>query len=161
MVNKKYVATNRIVDRDELDEFIRPRHQGVLLTNRRNGWPQSSLVSMGLHSPGDRPSEILVSSYPDRAKVLNLRRNPNASMVVQSDDWNGEWVQVDGTAQVLDLPDALDDLCTYFRVISGEHPDWDEYREAMVNQGKCVIRLSIDQWGPIAKGGFPKRLVDD
>lgn len=161
MVNKKYVATNRIVEREELNDFIRPRHHGVLLTNRRDGWPQSSLVSMGLDEPMNGPARIVVSSYPERAKVSNLRRNPNASMVVQSDEWNGEFVQVDGTAEVLELPEALDGLCDYFRVISGEHPDWTEYREAMTTQGKCLIRLSIERWGPIAKGGFPARLVDD
>jgi PPOX class probable F420-dependent enzyme len=160
MANRKYVATNRVVERQELNEFIRPRHHGVLLTSRRDDWPQSSLVSMGLDEPTDGPSNIVVSSYPERAKVQNLRRNPKASMVVQSNEWNGEWVQVDGTAEVIDLPEALDGLCDYFRVISGDHPDWDEYRAAMSEQGKCLIRLTIERWGPIAKGGFPARLVD-
>lgn len=157
MVDKKYIATNLDVTRDELNEFVRPRHHGVLLSRRRDGWPQSSLVTMGLDDDG----RILVSSYPERAKVFNLRRERSASMVVQSDEWNGEWVQVDGTAEVVDLPDALDGLCDYFRVISGEHPDWDEYRDAMTKQGKCLIRLTIERWGPIAKGGFPARLADD
>lgn len=156
MVDRKYIATNRDVSRDELSEFIRPRHHGVLLTRRQDGWPQSSLVSMGL----DHDGRVVVSSYPERAKVKNLRRDPAASMVVQSDEWNGEWVQVDGTAEVVDLPDALDGLCDYFRVISGEHPDWDEYRDAMTKQGKCLIRLTIERWGPVAKGGFPARLAD-
>jgi PPOX class probable F420-dependent enzyme len=157
MVNARYVATNRLVDRDDLHEFIRPRHHGVLLTRRRDGWPQSSLVTMGLDADG----RILVSSYPERAKVVNIGRDERASVVVMSDDFDAEWVQVDGTAEVIALPDALDGLCDYFRVISGEHPDWDEYREAMVRQGKCLIRLTIERWGPIAKGGFPARLVDD
>lgn len=157
MVDKKYIATNRFVERRELDDFIRPRHHGVLLTRRSDEWPQSSLVSMGL----DDEARIVVSSYPERAKVANLRRDPRASMIVQSDEWNGEWVQVDGSAEVLDLPDALDGLCDYFRVISGEHPDWDEYRAAMTAQGKCLIRLTIKRWGPIAKGGFPARLAAD
>ncbi len=161
MVDKKYIATNRDVSREELDEFIRPRHHGVLLTRRSDAWPQSSLVSMGLVESADASSRIVVSSYPERAKVHNLRRDPRVSMVVQSDDWNGEWVQVDGTAEVIDLPDALDGLCEYFRVISGEHPDWDEYRAAMTAQGKCLIRITIERWGPIAKGGFPARLTDD
>jgi PPOX class probable F420-dependent enzyme len=157
MVNKQYVATNRIVDRDELNDFVRPRHRGVLLTRRRDGWPQSSLVTMGLDDDG----RILVSSYPERAKVANIGRNPQASVVVMSDEFNGEWVQVDCTAEVLSMPEALDGLCDYYRVISGEHPDWDEYREAMTRQGKCLIRLTIERWGPVAKGGFPARLVDD
>lgn len=151
------VATNRRVEREQLLEFVRPRHHGVLLTLRRDGRPQSSLVTMGLSSD----DHIVVSSYPERAKVHNLRRDERASMVVMSDDFGGEWVQVDGDATVVDLPDALDGLVDYFRVISGEHSDWDEYRAAMEHQGKCLIRLSIDRWGPIAKGGFPARLVDE
>ena len=150
------IATNRYVDRPELLEFVRPRHHGVLLTNRRDGWPQSSLVTMGVSND----DQIVVSTYPERAKVHNLRRDPRASMVVMSESFNGEWVQVDGTAEVIDAPDSIDGLVEYFRVISGEHPDWDEYRAAMATQGKSLIRISIDRWGPIARGGFPARLVE-
>lgn len=151
------IATNRYVDRDELLEFVRPRHHGVLLTTRRDGWPQSSLVTIGV---GDN-DQILVSSYPVRAKVHNLRRNPKASMVVMSDAFTGEWVQIDGAAEVIDLPDSVEGLVEYFRVISGEHSDWDEYRQAMVRQGKSLIRITVERWGPIATGGFPARLVED
>ncbi len=151
------IATDRYVDRAEMEDFVRPRHRGVLLTTRRDGRPQSSLVTMGLDTSG----RVVVSSYPERAKSVNAKRNPAASVVVMSDEFGGEWMQLDGTAEVLDMPEALDGLVEYFRVISGEHPDWDEYREAMAHQGKCLIRLTIDQWGPISKGGFPARLVED
>ena len=151
------IATDRYIDRAEMEDFVRPRHRGVLLTTRRDGRPQSSLVTMGLDTSG----RVVVSSYPERAKSINAKRNPAASMVVMSDEFGGEWMQLDGTAEVLDMPEALDGLVEYFRVISGEHPDWDEYREAMAHQGKCLIRLTIDQWGPISKGGFPARLVED
>ncbi|MCY4435145.1 MAG: PPOX class F420-dependent oxidoreductase, partial [bacterium] len=100
-------------------------------------------------------------SYPERAKSINAKRNPAASMAVMSDEFGGEWIQLDGSAEVLDMPEALDGLVEYFRVISGEHPDWDEYRQAMAHQGKCLIRLTIDQWGPISKGGFPARLAQE
>ncbi len=149
------IATNRRVDRSELEEFIRPRHRGVLLTRRADGWPQGSLVTMGLGDDG----AILVSTYAERAKAHNLRRDPQASMIVMSDDFGGEWVQCDGTATVMDPPESVDGLVEYFRNISGEHPDWDEYRAAMVQQGKSLIRLSIERWGPIARGGFPARLA--
>jgi PPOX class probable F420-dependent enzyme len=152
----KHIATNRRVDRAGLEHFVRDRHRGVLLTTRRDGRPQSSLVTVGLSG-----GELLVSSYPERAKVRNLVRNPLASMVVMSDEFNGEWVQVDGRGSVTFLPEAVEGLVEYFRCISGEHPDWDEYRDAMVRQGKCLIRLSIDRWSPIARGGFPARLADD
>jgi PPOX class probable F420-dependent enzyme len=151
------IATNRSVDRAGLAEFVRPRHRGVLTTLRRDGWPQASLVTMGLDGSG----RVLVSTYPERAKVHNLRRDRRASIVVMSDEFNGEWIQVDGRAEVLDLPEALDGLVEYFRVISGEHPDWDEYRSAMVKQGKSLIQITIERWGPIAKGGFPARLAQD
>lgn len=143
-------ATNRYVERAELEEFVGPRHRGVFLTVRSNGVPQASLVTMGVHD-----GQILIASYPQRAKVFNLRRNPAASMVVMGEKFNDEWVQINGQASVVDVPDAVDGLVDYFRCISGEHSDWDEYRQAMVDQGKCLIRLSIDDWGPIAAGGFP------
>lgn len=151
------IATNRSVERGDLEDFVRPRHRGVLLTRRRDGWPQSSPVVMGLDAQG----RIVISTYPERAKVRNLRRDRWASMIVLSDDFGGEWVQVDGHAEVIDLPEALEPLVDYYRVISGEHDDWDEYREAMQRQGKCLIRISIDRWSPIAKGGFPARLAQD
>ncbi len=149
------VATDRYVKRPELEEFVRPRHHGVLVTTRSDGRPQTSLVTMGLSDAG----EIVIATYPERAKAKNLRRAPAASVCVLSDDFGGEWVQVYGTASVVDVPEAVEGLVDYFRAISGEHPDWDEYRQAMVDQGKSLITLTIDDWGPISKGGFPARLT--
>ena len=151
------IATDRYVDRAELLEFVRPRHRGLLVTTRRDGRPQISPVTMGL----DDNDRVVISSYPERAKSMNARREPSTSVLVLSDEFNGEWVQLYGSAQVLDLPEALEPLVEYFRNIAGEHPDWDEYREAMVNQGKVLIRMEIEDWGPISKGGFPARLAED
>ncbi|MEU5780428.1 PPOX class F420-dependent oxidoreductase [Micromonospora lupini] len=150
------IAKNTRVDRDTLLDFLRPRHRVVLMTTRADGRPQSSPVSAGIDGQG----RLVVSTYPERAKVTNIRRDPRVSACVLSDDWNGPWVQLDGTAEVLDLPEALEPLAEYFRSISGEHPDWDDYRAAMVRQGKSLIRVTIDAWGPIATGGFPARLAD-
>ncbi len=115
-----------------------------------------SPVTMGVDPGGD----ILVASYPERAKVRNLRVHEQADICVLSNDFGGEWVQVSGRAVVVDLPEALEGLVTYFRSISGEHSDWDEYRQAMRDQGKVLIRLVVERWGPISKGGFPARLAD-
>lgn len=144
-------ATADRVQRDALNEFLRPRHRAVLLTSRADGSPQMSPVTCGLAPDGT----IVVSTYPARAKTNNARRDPRVSICVQSDDWNGPYVQVDGRAEVLDMPEALDGLVDYYRCISGEHPDWDEYREAMARQNKSLIRIHIERWGPIATGGFP------
>ena len=150
------VATSTVVDLAGLLDFVRPRHRVLLGTTRRHGTTQLSPVTAGVDAEG----RIVVSTYPERAKVANLRRNATATALVLSDEWNGPWVQVDGEAEVLDLPEALEPLVEYFRVISGEHPDWDEYRRAMVDQGKCLIRLTPRRWGPIATGGFPARLAN-
>ncbi len=150
-------ARDRAVDRDELLEFLRPRHKVVLGTTRQDGRVQLSPVTGGI----DHEGRLVVSSYPDRAKTANLRRNRAATAMVLSDDFGGEWVQVHGRGEVLDLPEALEPLCDYYRCISGEHPDWDEYREAMQRQGKVLLRIAIDDWGPISRGGFPPRLLAD
>jgi PPOX class probable F420-dependent enzyme len=151
------IATNRDVERDALLAFLRPRHRAILATYRADGRPQMSPVTVGVDDAG----RLVVSSYPHRVKTKNLRARPTASMCVLSDDFGGEWVQVDGSAEVLDLPDALEPLVEYYRCIGGEHPDWDEYREAMVEQGKVLLRITIESWGPISKGGFPAWLAED
>jgi PPOX class probable F420-dependent enzyme len=145
------IATAEKVDRDALLEFVRPRHKGTLVTTRKDGRPQMSPVSCGV----DEAGRIVVSTYPERAKAVNLRRDPRVSILVHSDDWNDPYVQVDGLAEVLDMPDALEPLVEYYRCIAGEHPDWDEYRAAMVEQDKSLIRITVDRWGPVATGGFP------
>src|SRR3712207_9374244 len=95
-------------------------------------FPYTTLFRSGL----DQEGRVVVSTYPQRAKAANARRDPSVSLCVLSDDFDGPWVQVDGRAEVLDLPDALEPLVDYYRSISGEHPDWDEYRAAMTRQGK-------------------------
>ncbi|WP_335971501.1 MULTISPECIES: PPOX class F420-dependent oxidoreductase [Streptomycetaceae] len=149
------IATNTRVGLDELLEFIRPRHHAILLTTRADGRPQGSPLTCGVDDSG----RIVVSTYPERAKTRNARRDPRVSVIVLSDSFNDAWVQVDGRAEVLDVPDSVEPLVEYFRNISGEHPDWAEYREAMVRQGKSIIRITPERWGPIATGGFPARLA--
>ncbi|MDT8910329.1 PPOX class F420-dependent oxidoreductase [Amycolatopsis sp. PS_44_ISF1] len=151
------IATNTKVDRDALVEFLKTRHHAILSTRRSDGSPQLSPLTCGVDDRG----RLVIATYPKRAKVANIRREPQVSLCVLSDDWNGPWVQLDGTAEVIDLPDAVEPLVDYFRSISGEHPDWDEYREAMRKQGKSLIRVTIDRWGPIATGGFPPELAED
>ena len=151
------IATNTGVDRQQLLDFVRPRHQMILITHRADGGLQASPVTGGVDDEG----RLVISTYPERAKVANVRREPQVSVVVLSDEWNGPWVQVDGTCEVLDLPEALEPLVDYFRSISGEHPDWDEYRAAMQKQGKSLLRITPTRWGPVATGGFPQRLADD
>lgn len=150
------IATTTRVDRAALLDFVRPRHRVLLTTRRRDGGVQTSPVTAGVDADG----RVVISTYPTRAKVANVRADPAVSLCVLSDEWNGPWVQLDGAAEVIDLPEAVEPLVDYYRSISGEHPDWDEYREAMRRQGKCLLRVTIHRWGPIATGGFPPELAD-
>jgi PPOX class probable F420-dependent enzyme len=149
------IATNTKVDRAGLTEFLAGRHQMILLTTRKDGSVQGSPVTAGVDDQG----RIVVSTYPGRAKATNVARSGTASVVVLSADFNGPWVQVDGDAELITLPEAVEPLVDYFRSISGEHPDWDEYREAMTKQGKALIRITPTRWGPVATGGFPAHLA--
>ncbi|MGW8883414.1 PPOX class F420-dependent oxidoreductase [Streptomyces sp. NPDC055749] len=150
-----HIATNTAVELEELLAFVRPRHRAILLTTRSDGRPQGSPLTCGVDDSG----RIVVSTYPERAKTRNARRDERVSVIVLSDDWNDAWVQIDGSAEVIDSPDSVEPLVEYFRNISGEHPDWDEYRAAMVKQGKSIIRITPERWGPIATGGFPANLA--
>ncbi|KAA2265752.1 PPOX class F420-dependent oxidoreductase [Solihabitans fulvus] len=149
------IASAKVIDRAELLEFLRARHRALLVTTRADGRPQVSPVSCGVDAEG----RVVVSTYPQRVKARNARRDERVSLCVLSDDWDGPYVQVDGRAEVLDLPEALEPLVEYYRSISGEHPDWAEYRAAMVRQGKSLIRVVVDRWGPVASGGFPPELA--
>ena len=151
------IATTTTVDLEGLLEFVRPRHRALLITRRADGSPQASPLTCGVDDSG----RLVMSTYPERAKTANARRDPAVSVVVLSDEWNGPWVQIDGDAEVLDLPDSVEPLVEYYRNIAGEHPDWDEYREAMRTQGKSLIRVTPRRWGPVATGGFPARLAED
>lgn len=102
----------------------------------------------------------MISTYPERAKTANARRRPQVSVLVLSDDFGDAWVQVDGDCEVIDTPDSVELLVEYFRCIPGEHPDWGEYRQAMLDQGKSILRSTPRRWSPIATGGFPARLAD-
>ncbi|GHJ40137.1 PPOX class F420-dependent oxidoreductase [Streptomyces sp. TS71-3] len=151
------IATNTPVSRAELVDFLRPRHHAILITRRADGAPQASPLTCGVDDEG----RIVISTYPDRAKTRNTKRDGRVSVVVLSDEWNGPWVQVDGIAEVLDMPEAVEPLVEYYRTIAGEHPDWDEYREAMRKQGKSLIRITPERWGPVATGGFPAHLAEE
>jgi PPOX class probable F420-dependent enzyme len=151
------IATNTAVSAVELTEFIKTRHHAIVITARKGGGPQASPVTCGVDDQG----RIVIATYPERAKTRNARRDPgHVSVLFLSDDFGGPWVQVDGTAEVLDVPAAVDPLVDYYRAVSGEHPDWAEYRAAMLTQGKSLLRVTPVRWGPVATGGFPARLAN-
>jgi PPOX class probable F420-dependent enzyme len=142
------IATNTVVTRNELLDFARPRHHAILITHRADGSVQASPVTYGV----DEAGRIVVATYPSRAKTRNARRDPRVSVVVLSDDFGGPWVQIDGGAEVIDVPAAVEPLVSYYRAISGEHPDWAEYREAMLRDRRVIVAVTLTRAGPDYSG---------
>ncbi len=136
------------MDADEAREFIRDNSHAVLATFRRDGRPQLSPVL----AVADADGRVLISSRETAVKVRNLRRDPRASLVVMNDKFFGDWVQAEGSAEVIPLPEAMDLLIDYYRRAAGEHPDWDDYRAAMERDRRVIIRFPIERAGPTIGG---------
>lgn len=133
---------------DEARQFIASQHRAVLATTRADGRPQLSPVVCAVDDDG----LVVISTRETAIKTKNLRRDPRASLCVFSDGFFGQWVQVEGTAQVVSLPEAMDGLVDYYRRVSGEHPDWAEYRAAMIRDQRVIVRIPIERAGPDVSG---------
>lgn len=125
---------------EEARQFLGTHHHGVMSTFRSDGRPQMSPVGAGVDAAG----RVIVSTPGTTAKARNLRRDPRVSLCVISDWFYGPWVQVDGTAEIVERPDAIELLVDYYRRVAGEHPDWEEYRQAMVDERRVLVRFDID-----------------
>ena len=128
--------------------FIEDNNRGILHTYRRSGAPQLSPILAGVDDEG----RVIISTREMASKVHNLRRDARASLCVFVDKFFGEWLQVDGDAEIVSLPEAMEPLVDYYRQLGGEHPDWDEYREAMRQERRVLIRITIDRAGPTVSG---------
>lgn len=122
---------------DEARTFLKDHHRAVLVTRRKDGRLQTSPVSAGL----DHDGRVVISTTTTSAKARNLRRDPWATLTVLNDGFYGDWIQVEGHAEVIELPEAMELLVDYYRAVAGEHPDWDEYRQAMTDQRRVVLRI--------------------
>jgi len=132
------------MDLERAREYVRTHHKAVLATLKSDGTPQLSPVTVGVDDAG----RIVVSSRETAYKVRHLRRDPRLWICVLPDEFFGEWVQLEGRAEVVSLPDALPGLEDYYRRISGEHPDWDDYRSAMVRERRVLVRIELVKAGP-------------
>jgi PPOX class probable F420-dependent enzyme len=136
------------MDTGRAADFMRAHHRAVLATSRSDGRPQLSPVTCTV----DDENRVLISTRETALKTRNLRRRPQASLCVFTDNFFGEWVQVEGGVEIIPLPDAMDLLVEYYRSISGEHPDWDDYRAAMVRDRRVIVRVTITRAGPDTSG---------
>jgi PPOX class probable F420-dependent enzyme len=136
------------VDLDLAREFIRENHRAVLATRRRDGSVQLSPVLVNLDGDG----RAIVSSRETAIKVKNLKRDPNAQLCVFEDRWPGHWMGVDGEAEILSLPEAMDPLVDYSKRFPDENPDWEDYRERMRREQRALIRIELRRSGPDRQG---------
>jgi len=136
------------VDIARATTFLSGHPRAVLATTRSDGRPQLSPVVAAVDDAG----RILISTRETAIKAKNLARDPRASLCVLNDGFFGEWVQADGTAELIHLPEAMPILEDYYRRISGEHPDWEDYREAMRRERRLIVRVTIERAGPDVSG---------
>ncbi len=136
------------MDIEEARRFVQQHHRAVLVTNRSDGRPQMSPVLAGVDGAGN----IVISTRETALKTRNLRRDPRASLCVMNDAFFGEWIQIDGTAAIISLPEAMEPLVDYYRRVVGEHPDWEDYRRAMVRDKRVLLRIAIERAGPDRSG---------
>jgi PPOX class probable F420-dependent enzyme len=136
------------MDVDAARDFVRANHRAVLATRRKDGRPQLSPVAATVDDEG----RVVISTREGAMKTHNLRRDPHASLCVFNDAFFGAWAQIDGTATVVSLPEAMDALVDYYRRVAGEHPDWDDYRAAMQRERRVLVRITIDAAGPSRAG---------
>jgi PPOX class probable F420-dependent enzyme len=136
------------VDTGRAADFLRAHHRAVLATSRSDGRPQLSPVTCTVDDEG----RVVFSTRETALKTKNLRRRPQASLCVFTDGFFGDWVQVDGEVEIISLPVAMDLLVDYYRRISGEHPDWDDYRAAMVRDQRVIVRITMTHAGPDVSG---------
>ncbi|MEV0591669.1 PPOX class F420-dependent oxidoreductase [Nonomuraea cavernae] len=136
------------MDLDKAREFLRHNHRAVLQTRRGDGSAQLSPVTVGVDADG----HVVISTRETAVKTRNVRRDPSVSICAFTDAFFGEWVQVDGKAEVVSLPEAMDHLVTYYRDIAGEHPDWDDYRAAMIRERRVILRVTLTRAGPDVQG---------
>jgi PPOX class probable F420-dependent enzyme len=136
------------VDPSRARDFIREHHRAIMITRHADGRLQTSPVTCAVDDAG----KIVVSTRETAAKVRNLLRDPQMTLCVFTDAFFGEWAQVDGEAEVVHLPEAMEPLVDYYRSVSGEHPNWDEYREAMNRDRRVLVRMTITRAGPDSHG---------
>jgi PPOX class probable F420-dependent enzyme len=136
------------VDVATAQEFLRRNHHAVMATFRKDGRPALSPITAGVDPQG----RVIVSTRETAIKVKHLRRDPRVAMTAFTDRFYGDFVQVEGTAEIVELPEAMELLVEYYRGISGEHPDWDDYRAAMVRDQRVIVRFEIERAGPNVSG---------
>lgn len=129
-------------------DYVRTHHKAVLATLKKDGTPALSPMTAGVDDRG----HVVISTRQTAYKVAHIRRDPRVWLCVLPDEFFGRWVQVEGRAEILALPDAMDGLVEYYRHISGEHPDWGDYRAAMVREKRCLLLVTLAKAGPDVSG---------
>lgn len=136
------------MDITQARQVLTDQSHAVLATMRKDGSPQLSPVLVAVDDDG----AVVISTRQTAYKLRNIRRDPRVWLCVLPDKFFGNWIQVAGTTEIVELPDAMDGLVDYYRKLSGEHPDWEEYRQAMRDERRVLLRITITDAGPDRAG---------
>jgi len=136
------------MDVDAALEYLRSNHRAVMATTRADGTTQMTPITVGVDGDG----RVVVSSRVTAYKVRHLRALPYAAICAFPDTFFGDWVQVEGPVEIVPLPEAMEPLVDYYRRISGEHPNWDDYRAAMERDRRVILRMTVERAGPTVSG---------
>jgi len=136
------------VDLAQARDFLTEHHHGVLATRRSGGGIQQSPVIATIDAEG----RAVISSRETAYKTRNLRRDPWAQLCAFTDKFFGPWIVVEGSVEVVSLPEAMEPLIDYYKRFPGENPDWDEYRARMERERRVLLRLTLERAGPDRQG---------
>ena len=129
----------------DAQKFMQENHRACIAIRQKDGWPQMTFVTPGIDPEG----RVIITSRGTTYKVKHIRRDPRVSLLIFGEQYSGsKFVQIHGTAEIIELPDAMDILTYWYRQIRGEHKNWDEYSDQMKKEQRVIIRVNIEKVGP-------------
>ena len=126
-------------------KFMRENHRACIAVRQKDGWPQMTFVTPGIDTQG----RAIITSRGTTYKIKHIRRDPRVSMLIFGEQYSGsKFVQIRGTAEIIELPEAMDTLIFWYKQVRGEHKNWDDYRKQMHDEKRVIIRVNIEKAGP-------------
>ena len=126
-------------------KFLRDNHRACIAVRQKDGWPQMTLVTPAMDTEG----RVIITSRGTTYKIKHLRRDPRVSMLIFGEQYSGsKFVQIHGTAELIELPKAMEILIYWYKQVRGEHKNWDDYKKQMQDEKRTIIRVTIEKVGP-------------
>ena len=129
----------------DAQKFLQQNHRACIAVRQKDGWPQMTFVTPAIDAEG----RVIITSRGTTYKIKHLRRDPRVSLLIFGEQYSGsKFVQIHGTAEIIELPDAMDTLIYWYKQVRGEHKNWDEYKTKMTDEQRVIIRVKMEKVGP-------------